>query len=99
MRVAKRVRRCLRWSVTWLGHRTEQQHSGGDAPILVSTHAADAQDFDGIGNAVGDFRDRFRAAMRSGIQKRRDKTIFGKSTEKLKALRRQRFVRQQLITG
>ena len=97
VRIAHGPVRRLRRFMTGLRHGTEQQHSGGNAAILVGAHAAGAQHFDGVGNAIGHIGDGFTAGVRRRIEEGRDKAVLGQSAEELKALRRQRLVGDQLI--
>ena len=74
------VRR-LRRLMTRLRHGAKQQHSGGNATVLVGAHAANG----------------FAAGVRRRIEEGRDKPVLRQSAEELKTLRRQRLVGDQLI--
>ena len=98
VRIAHRPIRRLRRLMTRFRHGAEQQHAGRDAAVLVGAHAAGAQHFDGVGNAIGHVGDGFAAGVRRRIEECRDVAVLGQSAEELKTLRRQRLVGDELIT-
>ena len=98
MRIAQGPLGRLWRNMARLRHRTEQQDPSSDAPVLVGTHAAGAQDFDGIGDAISKAGDGLGTGMRRGIEEGRHEAVLRQAAEKLKALRRQGLVGKQLIT-